>query len=118
MTFARSAVWWPRVVRSWSLIFVVLVASCGGDNHVATDAGIPDAMVDGAATYPACHEFSTLGITVPVHHAGMLDGADVLSPSACAEIDARVQQVATDFLGQALATIGQTPTPGADKLSR
>jgi hypothetical protein len=88
VTFARSAVWWPRVVRSLSLIFVVLVASCGGDNHVATDAGIPDAMVDGAATYPACHEFSTLGITVPVHHAGMLDGADVLSPSACAEIDA------------------------------
>jgi hypothetical protein len=29
-----------------------------------------------------------------------------------------VQQAATDFLTQALATIGQKPTPGADKLSR
>ena len=38
--------------------------------------------------------------------------------AACATIDARVQQVATDFLGQALATIGQTPTAGSDKLSR
>ena len=36
----------------------------------------------------------------------------------CAEIDKRVQQVASDFLTQALATIGQTPAPGADKLSR
>jgi phosphoglucomutase len=38
--------------------------------------------------------------------------------AACAAIDARVQAVATDFLTKALATIGQTPTPGADKLSR
>jgi phosphoglucomutase/phosphomannomutase len=38
--------------------------------------------------------------------------------SACAAIDARVQQVATDFLTQALATIGQKAAPGADKLSR
>jgi phosphoglucomutase/phosphomannomutase len=38
--------------------------------------------------------------------------------AACAAIDARVQHVATDFLTQALATIGQKPTPGADKLSR
>ena len=38
--------------------------------------------------------------------------------ATCAAIDARVQQVATDFLAQALATIGQTPAPGADKLSR
>jgi phosphoglucomutase/phosphomannomutase len=38
--------------------------------------------------------------------------------AACAAIDARVQQVATDFLTQALATIGQTPAPGAAKLSR
>jgi phosphoglucomutase/phosphomannomutase len=36
----------------------------------------------------------------------------------CAKIDAQVQAVATDFLTQALATIGQTPSPGADKLSR
>ncbi|MCI0704169.1 MAG: phospho-sugar mutase [Planctomycetia bacterium] len=38
--------------------------------------------------------------------------------TTCAAIDARVQQVATDFLTQALATIGQTPAPGAAKLSR
>ncbi|AWM37227.1 Phosphoglucomutase [Gemmata obscuriglobus] len=38
--------------------------------------------------------------------------------AACAEIDKRVQLLATDFLTQALATIGQAPTPGADKLSR
>lgn len=38
--------------------------------------------------------------------------------ASCAAIDARVQQIATDFLTQALATIGQTPAPGADKLSR
>jgi phosphoglucomutase/phosphomannomutase len=38
--------------------------------------------------------------------------------AACAAIDTRVQQVATDFLTQALATIGQAPAPGADKLSR
>ena len=38
--------------------------------------------------------------------------------AACAVIDARVQELATDFLTQALATIGQTPAPGAAKLSR
>lgn len=38
--------------------------------------------------------------------------------AACAAIDSRVQAVATDFLTKALATIGQTPTAGADKLSR
>jgi phosphoglucomutase/phosphomannomutase len=38
--------------------------------------------------------------------------------ATCAAIDARVQQIATDFLTHALATIGQTPAPGADKLSR
>lgn len=38
--------------------------------------------------------------------------------AACAAIDARVQRVATDFLATALATIGQTPKPGDDKLSR
>jgi phosphoglucomutase/phosphomannomutase len=38
--------------------------------------------------------------------------------ATCAAIDTRVQAVATDFLTKALATIGQTPTAGADKLSR
>jgi phosphoglucomutase/phosphomannomutase len=38
--------------------------------------------------------------------------------ATCAAIDAQVQRLATDFLTQALATINQVPTPGADKLSR
>lgn len=38
--------------------------------------------------------------------------------SECHAIDVQAQKVATDFLTQALATIGQTPSPGADKLSR
>ena len=37
---------------------------------------------------------------------------------ACATIDARVQELATDFLAQALATIGQTSPEGGAKLSR
>jgi phosphoglucomutase/phosphomannomutase len=32
--------------------------------------------------------------------------------------DTLAQRIATDFLGQALATVGLTPAPGADKLSR
>jgi phosphoglucomutase/phosphomannomutase len=36
----------------------------------------------------------------------------------CAAVDRRVQQLATDFLRKAMATVGQTPAPGADKLSR
>ncbi len=35
-----------------------------------------------------------------------------------AAVDAQVQKVATDFLRIALETVGQKPTPGADKLSR
>ncbi len=38
--------------------------------------------------------------------------------ATCAAIDEHVQKIATDFLTQALATIGQKPAPGADKLSR
>jgi phosphoglucomutase len=33
-------------------------------------------------------------------------------------VDALVQKIATDFLTLAMATVGQTPPPGADKLSR
>ena len=36
----------------------------------------------------------------------------------CSAIDARIQQIATDFLTRAMATVGQTPVAGADKLSR
>ena len=36
----------------------------------------------------------------------------------CAGIDAQIQKIATDFLTLAMATVGQTPAPGADKLCR
>jgi phosphoglucomutase len=36
----------------------------------------------------------------------------------CTTVDARIQHIATDFLTKALATVGQTPATGADKLSR
>ncbi len=36
----------------------------------------------------------------------------------CTAVDARIQALATAFLTLALATVGQTPTPGADRLSR
>jgi phosphoglucomutase len=36
----------------------------------------------------------------------------------CAAVDAQIQKIATDFLTKAMATVGQTPAPGADKLSR
>ncbi len=38
--------------------------------------------------------------------------------ATCRAVDAQVQRLATDFLTKALATVGQVPTPGADKLSR
>ena len=36
----------------------------------------------------------------------------------CAAVDAQVQKLVTDFLKLAMATVGQTPVAGADKLSR
>jgi phosphoglucomutase len=38
--------------------------------------------------------------------------------TTCGAVDAQVQLVATDFLRLAMATVGQTPAPGADRLSR
>jgi phosphoglucomutase len=38
--------------------------------------------------------------------------------AACREVDTLAQRIATDFLGLALGTVGLTPAPGADKLSR
>jgi phosphoglucomutase/phosphomannomutase len=37
---------------------------------------------------------------------------------ACRAVDNQTQKLATDFLTKALATVGQTPSPGADRLSR
>jgi phosphoglucomutase/phosphomannomutase len=36
----------------------------------------------------------------------------------CKAIDEQVQKLASDFLKLALATVGQVPAPGSDKLSR
>ncbi len=36
----------------------------------------------------------------------------------CSTVDTLIQHIVTDFLTRALATVGQKPTPGADKLSR
>ncbi len=44
--------------------------------------------------------------------------SEVLWGTTTAQIDGLVQKVATDFLTMAMATVGQTPTAGADKLSR
>lgn len=38
--------------------------------------------------------------------------------TTCAAVDRRIQLLASDFLTRAMATVGQTPAPGADKLSR
>lgn len=38
--------------------------------------------------------------------------------ATCATIDLQVQRLATDFLTLAMATVGQTPMKGADRLSR
>lgn len=43
---------------------------------------------------------------------------DLAWQATCAAVDAQVQQLATDFLTKSLATVGQAPAPGADKLSR
>ncbi len=44
-------------------------------------------------------------------------GEEVWSAN-CAAVDARVQKLASEFLALAMATVGQTPVAGADKLSR
>ncbi len=36
----------------------------------------------------------------------------------CTNVDQTIQKLATEFLSTALATVGMTPAPGADKLSR
>jgi phosphoglucomutase/phosphomannomutase len=38
--------------------------------------------------------------------------------ATCATVDDIMQRIATDFLTKALATVGQTPAPGADRVGR
>ncbi len=70
------------------MVTTSLVACGDRENRAAPDAGVPDATIDTQVSYPACHEFASLGISMPAHHAGMLDGADVESPSSCMVKDA------------------------------
>jgi hypothetical protein len=37
---------------------------------------------------------------------------------ACRDVDTLAQRIATDFLNQALGTVGLMPAAGADRLSR
>ena len=74
--------------RFWVVGITSLLACGGGGTEATPDAGVRDARVDTQVSYPACHEFASLGISMPVHHAGTLDGADVESPSSCLVKDA------------------------------
>ncbi|HEY6036642.1 MAG TPA: hypothetical protein VIV58_20335, partial [Kofleriaceae bacterium] len=67
---------------------LMVMAGCGFSSHAAPDAGMADGAPDAPTSYAACREFQTIGVTVPVHHDGDLDGADVLAPSSCNQTDA------------------------------
>ncbi len=76
-------------MRSRLLVMgMVALGACGDGGHSAPAAAVPDAMVDAPGMYPACHEFASLGISLPVHHAGTLEGADLESPASCTHTDA------------------------------
>ncbi len=73
----------------WLVLMLAGLCACGeGEQPTTPDAGPPGVVVDAPVSYPACHEFASLGISVPVHHAGTLAGADVQSPSQCMDKDA------------------------------
>lgn len=56
-----------------------------------------------------------LEVATPPRAVGVTDDA---WEDHCLRADAQVRRLATDFLRQALATVGATPAPGADRLSR
>lgn len=71
------------------LWLLVIVAACGSNTHeLPPDAATPDAPIDAPTSYAACREFSDLATSMPVHHEGMLDGADLESPHSCAQTNA------------------------------
>jgi hypothetical protein len=70
-------------------LVVASLCACGDGGHAtAPDAGVPETKADAPVSYPACHEFASLGLSTPVHHAGVLDGADLASPATCMVTDA------------------------------
>ena len=95
--------------RAW--VWIWLVAACSGGAQAIPDAGGPDAPADVSTPFPACHEFATLGITVPMHHAGVLDGADVESPSSCAQSNAPfgLESAGPDSVVQVAGLVPETP---------
>ena len=56
-----------------------------------------------------------LEVSSPPRPVGTPDAA---WQQTCTAVDQQVQRLASDFLTRALATVGQTATPGADRLSR
>ncbi len=73
-------------MRVLPLVLVLLGASaCGHEEEVriAPDSE-PEPQPDAPVSYPACDEFATQGVIVPVHFEGTLAGADVVSPTECA----------------------------------
>ena len=74
-------------MRSFAVL--VLVAACGGGEPARPDAAGPvDAPESDAPAFPACAEFAGSAIGVPAHVTETLAGADVVSPSGCAAVDA------------------------------
>lgn len=73
------------------LLAVILVATAcgGGDSSAPPDApGELDGGPSDAPMYPACREFSGAALGVPAHVTGTLGAAEVMSPTACAVVDA------------------------------
>jgi len=91
---------------------LMVMAGCGFSSRASSDAGMPDAPpTDSPASYAACREFETIGVTVPVHHDGQLEGADVLAPSACKQTDAPygIESAGPDSVMQISGLIPEMP---------
>lgn len=70
------------------LAAAVVLLACGDD---APRPALPDAPIapDAPPQFPACAEFmASAGVTVPAHVTGVIAGAELASPLACATIDA------------------------------
>ena len=69
-------------------MLVSLAACSGGGSTRPADAPPPDTQTVMQPDYPACHEFTGGGQSVPAHVTGTLDGADLISPAMCDTVDA------------------------------